>query len=225
MEIGGEKVQLGIPDQLRGMASMLIPIGRPGTPQEAAGGVFFLCSPWSNFVHGQVLNITAGQFTGDDDVDRRLAGRRGGTGRAAPAHAWLQRLLRGHADRRGTADALARADRRPQREGQQFLAARRRTGARSASRPSLAVVDHQRDPDRAHERSSTWRPRGAASGAGRGADRALPRGVPAHGAQAHVAGPPKDNGGRRPSTTGSAASDRSGSTTRCPRRLLGHEKS
>jgi len=64
MEIGGEKVQLGIPDQLRGMASMLIPLGRPGTPQEAAGGVFFLCSPWSNYVHGQTLNITGGQFTG-----------------------------------------------------------------------------------------------------------------------------------------------------------------
>ena len=64
MEIDGEKVQLGIPDQLRGIASMLIPIGRPGTPEEAAGGVFFLCSPWSNFVHGQVLNVTGGQFTG-----------------------------------------------------------------------------------------------------------------------------------------------------------------
>jgi 3-oxoacyl-[acyl-carrier protein] reductase len=64
MEIGGEKVQLGIPDQLRGMAAMLIPLGRPGTPEEAAGGVFFLCSPWANFVHGQVLNITGGQFTG-----------------------------------------------------------------------------------------------------------------------------------------------------------------
>jgi 3-oxoacyl-[acyl-carrier protein] reductase len=64
MEIDGEKVQLGIPDQLRGMASMLIPLGRPGTPEEAAGGVFFLCSPWSNYVHGQVLNITGGQFTG-----------------------------------------------------------------------------------------------------------------------------------------------------------------
>jgi 3-oxoacyl-[acyl-carrier protein] reductase len=63
-EIGGEKVQLGIPDQMRGMAAMLIPLGRAGTPQEAAGGVFFLCSPWSNFVHGQVLNITGGQFTG-----------------------------------------------------------------------------------------------------------------------------------------------------------------
>jgi 3-oxoacyl-[acyl-carrier protein] reductase len=64
MEIDGEKVQLGIPDQMRGMAPMLIPLGRTGTPEEAAGGVFFLCSPWSNFVHGQVLNITGGQFTG-----------------------------------------------------------------------------------------------------------------------------------------------------------------
>jgi 3-oxoacyl-[acyl-carrier protein] reductase len=64
MEIGGDKVQLGIPDQLRGMANVLIPLGRPGTPEEAAGGVFFLCSPWANYVHGQVLNITGGQFSG-----------------------------------------------------------------------------------------------------------------------------------------------------------------
>jgi len=64
MEIHGEKVQLGIPDQLRQMAPMLIPLGRPGSPEEAAGGVFFLCSPWSNFVHGQVLNVTGGQFSG-----------------------------------------------------------------------------------------------------------------------------------------------------------------
>ena len=64
MEIGGETVQLGIPDQLRGMAPLMIPLGRPGTPREAAGGVFFLCSPWSNYVHGQVLNITGGQFGG-----------------------------------------------------------------------------------------------------------------------------------------------------------------
>jgi 3-oxoacyl-[acyl-carrier protein] reductase len=64
MEIDGEKVQLGIPDQMRSMAAMVIPIGRPGSPEEAAGGVFYLCSPWSNFVHGQVLNITGGQFTG-----------------------------------------------------------------------------------------------------------------------------------------------------------------
>jgi 3-oxoacyl-[acyl-carrier protein] reductase len=63
-EIAGERVQLGIPEQMRAMGSMIIPLGRPGQPHEAAGGVFFLCSPWSNFVHGQVLNITGGQFTG-----------------------------------------------------------------------------------------------------------------------------------------------------------------
>jgi 3-oxoacyl-[acyl-carrier protein] reductase len=60
----GKDIQLGIPEQLRAMASMLIPLGRPATPEEAAGGVFFLCSPWSNYVHGQVLNVTGGQFTG-----------------------------------------------------------------------------------------------------------------------------------------------------------------
>jgi 3-oxoacyl-[acyl-carrier protein] reductase len=64
MEIDGEKVQLGIPEQMRGMASMMIPIGRPASPAEAAGGVFFLCSPWSNYVHGQTLNITGGMFGG-----------------------------------------------------------------------------------------------------------------------------------------------------------------
>jgi len=64
IEVGGETVQLGIPEQMREMSPMLIPLGRPGTAVEAAGGVFFLCSPWSNFVHGQTLNVTGGQFTG-----------------------------------------------------------------------------------------------------------------------------------------------------------------
>ena len=64
LEIDGEKIQLGIPDQMRGIAAMLIPIGRPATPQEAAGGVFLLCTPWANYIHGQVLNITGGTFSG-----------------------------------------------------------------------------------------------------------------------------------------------------------------
>ena len=63
-EKDGQEIKLGIPEQLRQMASMLIPLGRPATPEEAAGGIFFLCSPWSNYVHGQVLNVTGGQFTG-----------------------------------------------------------------------------------------------------------------------------------------------------------------
>jgi 3-oxoacyl-[acyl-carrier protein] reductase len=64
MEKDGEKIQLGIPEQMRQMASMLIPLGRPATPEEAAGGVFFLCTPWSNYVHGQTLHITGGLFGG-----------------------------------------------------------------------------------------------------------------------------------------------------------------
>jgi 3-oxoacyl-[acyl-carrier protein] reductase len=64
MEIGGQKVQLGIPDNLRQVAPMMIPLGRPGTPEEAGGGIFLLCTPWSNFIHGQVLNVTGGQFGG-----------------------------------------------------------------------------------------------------------------------------------------------------------------
>jgi 3-oxoacyl-[acyl-carrier protein] reductase len=64
IEREGEEIQLGIPEQMRQMASMLIPVGRPATPEEAAGGIFFLCSPWSNFVHGQVINVTGGQFSG-----------------------------------------------------------------------------------------------------------------------------------------------------------------
>src|SRR5689334_5504371 len=50
MQIDGETVQLGIPEQLRAMGEVFIAMGRRGFPQEAAGGVFFLCSPWSNYV-------------------------------------------------------------------------------------------------------------------------------------------------------------------------------
>jgi 3-oxoacyl-[acyl-carrier protein] reductase len=60
----GEEIQLGIPEQMRQMAAMVIPLQRPASPEEAAGPVFFLCSPWANYVHGQVLNVTGGQFGG-----------------------------------------------------------------------------------------------------------------------------------------------------------------
>lgn len=60
----GEEIKLGIPEQLRTMASMIIPLGRPATPQEAAGPVAFLASDLANYVHGQVLNVTGGQFGG-----------------------------------------------------------------------------------------------------------------------------------------------------------------
>jgi 3-oxoacyl-[acyl-carrier protein] reductase len=57
----GEEVQLGVPDQMRQMAPLLIPLGRPGTPEEAAGPVLFLASPLSNYVSGIVLEVTGGR--------------------------------------------------------------------------------------------------------------------------------------------------------------------
>ncbi len=63
-EIDGQQVQLGIPEELREAAPLLVPLGRPGTPEEAAGAIFFLCSPWSNYVHGQTLHVTGGQLGG-----------------------------------------------------------------------------------------------------------------------------------------------------------------
>lgn len=57
----GEEVALGVPDQMRQMAPLLIPLGRPGTPEEAAGPVLFLASPLSNYVSGIVLEVTGGR--------------------------------------------------------------------------------------------------------------------------------------------------------------------
>jgi 3-oxoacyl-[acyl-carrier protein] reductase len=64
IEREGERIEIGVPEQQRAMASMIIPLGRPAQPGEAAGPVLFLCSPLSNYVHGQVLNVTGGQFGG-----------------------------------------------------------------------------------------------------------------------------------------------------------------
>jgi len=64
IEREGEKIELGIPEQMRQMASMMIPLGRPAQPEEAAGPVLLLCSDYANYIHGQVINVTGGQFTG-----------------------------------------------------------------------------------------------------------------------------------------------------------------
>jgi 3-oxoacyl-[acyl-carrier protein] reductase len=53
-----------LPQQMRDAAPQIIPLGRPAQPEEAAGAIFFLCSPWSNFVHGQVITASGGQTTG-----------------------------------------------------------------------------------------------------------------------------------------------------------------
>jgi 3-oxoacyl-[acyl-carrier protein] reductase len=60
----GVEIPLGIPERMRAMAPVIIPLGRPATPEDAAGPIFFLCTPWSNFVHGQVITASGGQTTG-----------------------------------------------------------------------------------------------------------------------------------------------------------------
>jgi 3-oxoacyl-[acyl-carrier protein] reductase len=56
----GQRIKLGIPDQMRQMAMMMIPAGRAGTPEEAAGPMLFFASDLSNYVSGQVLEVTGG---------------------------------------------------------------------------------------------------------------------------------------------------------------------
>jgi 3-oxoacyl-[acyl-carrier protein] reductase len=62
IEREGKEVDLGIPEAMRQMALNFIPLGRPGTPEEAAGPVLFLASPLSDYVSGLVLLVTGGSY-------------------------------------------------------------------------------------------------------------------------------------------------------------------
>ena len=53
-------IALGIPQQMRELAFKLIPMGRGGTTEEGAGPVLFFCSRLSDYVSGQVLEVTGG---------------------------------------------------------------------------------------------------------------------------------------------------------------------
>ncbi len=55
IDIGGRQIKAGVnPDIVKFMEKM-IPLGRPGTPEEAAGAVYLFCIPESNYVSGEVL--------------------------------------------------------------------------------------------------------------------------------------------------------------------------
>lgn len=58
--IDGKAVQAGVPDALLESLPSLVPLGRPGTPEEAAGGVYLFCSPESDYISGQVLLVAGG---------------------------------------------------------------------------------------------------------------------------------------------------------------------
>ncbi|MFZ5597926.1 MAG: SDR family NAD(P)-dependent oxidoreductase [Bacillota bacterium] len=60
IERDGEKVALGIPEQIRMMYPMICPLGRPATPEEAAGAILMLASPMADYITGQVIRVTGG---------------------------------------------------------------------------------------------------------------------------------------------------------------------
>jgi 3-oxoacyl-[acyl-carrier protein] reductase len=58
--IEGREIKVGINPGLLSMMEQSIPLGRGGTPEEAAGAVYLLCAPESDYVSGQTLMCTGG---------------------------------------------------------------------------------------------------------------------------------------------------------------------
>lgn len=55
MEMHGHQIRLGVQPTLLDSVKSACPLGRLGTPEEAAGAVLFFCSPLSDYVTGEVL--------------------------------------------------------------------------------------------------------------------------------------------------------------------------
>jgi 3-oxoacyl-[acyl-carrier protein] reductase len=60
IDVDGHEVSVGISEAAREGLLTLIPLGRAGTPDEAAGAVMMLTYPESDYVSGQVLSVTGG---------------------------------------------------------------------------------------------------------------------------------------------------------------------
>lgn len=60
VEVAGTEVVQGIPEALRGRAFTANPLGRPGTAEEAAGGILLMASPLAGYVTGHTLEVTGG---------------------------------------------------------------------------------------------------------------------------------------------------------------------
>lgn len=58
--VDGNEVSMGVPQASVDGMKMLIPLGRAGTPAEAANGVFLFCSPESDYISGQVVSVSGG---------------------------------------------------------------------------------------------------------------------------------------------------------------------
>tara|TARA_Y100001949_G_scaffold44738_1_gene36866 strand:- start:70 stop:906 length:837 start_codon:yes stop_codon:yes gene_type:complete len=62
IDIEGNKIKVGVNSAVFQYAKTMIPLGRPGTPQEAAGAIYMFCIPESNYVTGQILMCHGGGF-------------------------------------------------------------------------------------------------------------------------------------------------------------------
>lgn len=58
--IEGRDIKLGVNPDLMAMMERSIPLGRGGTPEDAAGSVYLFCIPESDYVSGQTLLCTGG---------------------------------------------------------------------------------------------------------------------------------------------------------------------
>ena len=55
VKIEGRDIRVGISPEIMATHAQRCPLGRPGTPEEAAGAVYMFCSPESNYITGQTL--------------------------------------------------------------------------------------------------------------------------------------------------------------------------
>jgi|SRR5665213_460240 len=60
INMGGKDIPIGIQPALLDSMVAECPLGRTGTPEEAAGAVLFFCSPLSDYVTGEVLICSGG---------------------------------------------------------------------------------------------------------------------------------------------------------------------
>ena len=61
IDVDGREIKVGVNPQLLSSMEAMIPLGRAGTPEEAAGAVYLLCTPESDYISGQTL-LCAGGF-------------------------------------------------------------------------------------------------------------------------------------------------------------------
>ena len=62
IDIEGNTIKVGVNSAVFESAKIMIPLGRPGTPEEAAGAIYMFCIPESNYVTGQILMCHGGGF-------------------------------------------------------------------------------------------------------------------------------------------------------------------